>query len=170
RVADEVRDAMTRMSDRIDIISAERVRDELVKLMTGLRPRAGIELLVETGICERILPEFAALRDQQDEHNRHKDVYEHSLTVLDQAVELEKEYARRDAEAAAEAAATAAEEAADNGAGEDTPAVTAGPDDGGPPPPARVAGDGSADDAAPSTPPFTSPDFIVRFAALMHDV
>ena len=170
RVATEVRDAMTRMSDRIDIISAERVRDELVKLVTGLRPRAGIELLVETGICERILPEFAALRDQQDEHNRHKDVYEHSLTVLDQAVELEKEYARRDAEAAAEAAATAAEEAAENGAGEDTPAVTAGPEAGGPPPPARVAGDGSADDAAPSTPPFTSPDFIVRFAALMHDV
>ncbi|WP_019159586.1 CCA tRNA nucleotidyltransferase [Brevibacterium senegalense] len=134
RVADEVRDAMTRMSDRIDIISAERVRDELVKLITGLRPRAGIELLVETGICERILPEFAALRDQQDEHNRHKDVYEHSLTVLDQAVELEKEYARRDAEAAA------------------------------------GAGDGSADEAGPSTPPFTSPDFIVRFAALMHDV
>ena len=112
RVADEVRDAMTRMSDRIDIISAERVRDELVKLMTGLRPRAGIELLVETGICERILPEFAALRDQQDEHNRHKDVYEHSLTVLDQAVELEKEYARRDAEAAAEAGDGSADDAA----------------------------------------------------------
>ena len=133
RVADEVRDAMTRMSDRIDIISAERVRDELVKLMTGLRPRAGIELLVETGICERILPEFAALRDQQDEHNRHKDVYEHSLTVLDQAVELEAEYERRDAEAAAEA---------------------------------EVA----EDEAGPRTPAFTSPDFIVRFAALMHDV
>ena len=133
RVATEVRDAMTRMSDRIDIISAERVRDELVKLMTGLRPRAGIELLVETGICERILPEFAALRDQQDEHNRHKDVYEHSLTVLDQAVELEAEYERRDAEAAAEA---------------------------------EVA----EDEAGPRTPAFTSPDFIVRFAALMHDV
>ena len=153
RVATEVRDAMTRMSDRIDIISAERVRDELVKLVTGLRPRAGIELLVETGICERILPEFAALRDQQDEHNRHKDVYEHSLTVLDQAVELEAEYERRDAEAR-----------------QDTSAVTAGPEDGGPPPPARVAGDGSAVDAGPRTPAFTSPDFIVRFAALMHDV
>src|SRR5690606_25864969 len=129
-VAPEVRDAMTRMSERIDIISAERVRDELVKLITGVRPRAGIELLVETGVCERILPEFAALRDQQDEHHRHKDVYEHSLTVLDQAVELEAVYARRDAEAAEAAEA----------------------------------------DAGPSTPPFTSPDFIVRFAALMHDV
>src|SRR5699024_6036710 len=58
-VAAEVRDAMTRMSERIDIISAERVREELVKLITGKRPRAGIELLVDTGICERVLPEFA---------------------------------------------------------------------------------------------------------------
>ena len=166
-VAPEVRDAMTRMSERIDIISAERVRDELVKLITGVRPRAGIELLVETGICERILPEFAALRDQQDEHHRHKDVYEHSLTVLDQAVELEAVYARRDAEAAESAAAEAgsgdAEEADSEVAGSEavaSPAATEAP----------VATETTEAEAGPSTPSFTSPDFIVRFAALMHDV
>ncbi|MEO3751713.1 CCA tRNA nucleotidyltransferase [Streptomyces sp. B6B3] len=88
-VADEVQAAMTAMADRIDIVSAERVRDELNKLVLSDRPRRGITLLVETGLAERVLPEVPALRLERDEHHRHKDVYEHSLTVLEQAMALE---------------------------------------------------------------------------------
>jgi poly(A) polymerase len=111
-VAPEVAAAMTDMAERIEIISAERVRDELVKLINGKDPRAGIDLLVETGLAEYVLPEVAALKLEIDEHHRHKDVYQHSLTVLEQACELETD------------------------------------DDG----------------AVPG------PDFVLRFAALMHDV
>ncbi|WP_442914231.1 CCA tRNA nucleotidyltransferase [Kribbella sp. NBC_01245] len=81
--------AMTTMAERITIISAERVRDELVKLVCAPYPRIGLDLLVETGIAEHVLPELPALRLELDEHHRHKDVYQHSLTVLDQAIELE---------------------------------------------------------------------------------
>ena len=81
--------AMTAMADRIEIISAERVRDELVKLVCGPHPRLGLRLLVETGLAERVLPELPALALERDEHHRHKDVYEHTLTVLEQAMELE---------------------------------------------------------------------------------
>ncbi|BCT78313.1 CCA tRNA nucleotidyltransferase [Sinomonas cyclohexanicum] len=110
-VAPEVKKAMTDMADRIEIISAERVRDELVKLVNGAAPRAGIDLLVETGLAERVIPEIPALRLEADEHHRHKDVYQHSLTVLEQAIGLET-----------------------------------GPDG-----------------------PVPGPDFVLRFAALMHD-
>ena len=71
--------AMTAMADRIEIISAERVRDELVKLLCGPYPRLGLTLLVETGLAERVLPELPALALERDEHHRHKDVYEHTL-------------------------------------------------------------------------------------------
>jgi poly(A) polymerase len=81
--------AMTAMADRIAIVSAERVRDELVKLVTTSQPRKGLELLVETGLAERVLPELPALKLERDEHHRHKDVYEHTLTVLEQAIALE---------------------------------------------------------------------------------
>ncbi|OMH34196.1 CCA tRNA nucleotidyltransferase [Tersicoccus sp. Bi-70] len=111
-VDDDVQAAMAAMADRIDIVSAERVREELVRLIRGRDPRAGIDLLVSTGLADRILPEVSALRLETDEHHRHKDVYEHSLTVLEQAVELET-----------------------------------GPDG-----------------------PVPGPDFVLRFAALMHDV
>jgi len=109
-VAPEVVAAMTEMADRISIISAERVRDELVKLVTAPHPRRGLTLLVDTGLADRVLPELPALRLERDEHHRHKDVYEHTLTVLEQTMDLEK----------------------------------------------RLAGGG--------------PDFVARFAALMHDV
>lgn len=109
-VAPEVVEAMTAMAGRISIISAERVRDELVKLICAPYPRRGLALLVETGLADLVLPELPALRLEADEHHRHKDVYEHSLTVLDQAIDLES----------------------------------------------RLPGGG--------------PDFISRFAALMHDV
>ena len=82
--------AMTQMASRLEIVSAERIRDELCKLLLGEHPREGLNLLVETGIADIVLPELPALRMERDEHNRHKDVYEHSLTVLEQAIELEK--------------------------------------------------------------------------------
>ncbi len=110
----EVVEAMTAMSERISIISAERVRDELVKLVCAPYPRLGLTLLVETGLADRVLPELPALALERDEHHRHKDVYEHTLTVLEQSIDLEP----------------------------------------------RLAGDGEA----------PRPDFVARFAALMHDV
>lgn len=85
----EVVDAMRDMAERLDIISAERIRDEFTKLILAPRPRAGLTLLVETKLADRMLPELPALRLEIDEHHRHKDVYEHSLTVLEQAVDLE---------------------------------------------------------------------------------
>ena len=81
--------AMTAMASRIEIISAERVRDELVKLICAPYPRLGLSLLVETGLAELVLPELPALKLERDEHHRHKDVYEHTLTVLEQAIDLE---------------------------------------------------------------------------------
>ncbi|KNC19462.1 RNA nucleotidyltransferase [Arthrobacter sp. RIT-PI-e] len=88
-VAPEVSAAMTAMAERITIISAERVRDELVKLLRGPAPDAGIDLLVGTGLADHVLPEVAALRLETDGPPRHKDVYQHSLTVLRQACALE---------------------------------------------------------------------------------
>ncbi len=81
--------AMTAMADRISIISAERVRDELVKLVCAPYPRLGLSLLVSTGLAAHVLPELPALALERDEHHRHKDVYEHTLTVLEQAIDLE---------------------------------------------------------------------------------
>ena len=88
-VAPEVVAAMKDMASRISIISAERVRDELVKLICAPYPRRGLSLLVETGLAELVLPELTALRMERDEHNRHKDVYEHTLTVLEQSIDQE---------------------------------------------------------------------------------
>ena len=88
-VAPEVVTAMTEMADRIGIVSAERIRDELNKLILSDHPRKGLRLLVDTGLADRVLPELAALRLERDEHLRHKDVYEHTLTVLEQAIDLE---------------------------------------------------------------------------------
>jgi poly(A) polymerase len=109
-VTPDVVAAMRAMSERLSIISAERIRDELVKLVSSPLPRLGLTLLVETGLADQMLPELPALRLERDEHHRHKDVYEHTLTVLDQAIELEP----------------------------------------------RLTGGG--------------PDFVVRFAALVHDI
>ena len=103
--------AMADMAERIDVVSAERIRDELVKLVLSPAPRTGLQLLVDTGLCQRFLPELPALSLEIDEHHRHKDVYEHTLTVMEQAIDLE----------------TAHE-------------------------------------------PVMAPDFVLRFAALMHDV
>lgn len=108
----DVMSAMETMAHRLQIVSAERIRAELERLMIGAQPRRGLELMVHTGVADIVLPELSALRDTTDEHKRHKDVYEHTLTVVDQAIDLETD----------------------------------------------------ADGAVPG------PDFILRFAALMHDV
>ena len=81
--------AMHEMTERINIISAERVRDELIKLLLSNQPRKGIEILVATGLADLVLPEIPKLKLEIDEHHHHKDVYEHSLTVLEQAIALE---------------------------------------------------------------------------------
>ncbi|MEV6309660.1 CCA tRNA nucleotidyltransferase [Streptomyces sp. NPDC051840] len=90
-VAPDVVKAMTDMAGRIEIVSAERVREELNKLLLSDHPRKGLGLLVDTGLADRVLPELPALRLERDEHHRHKDVYEHSLTVLEQAIDLEQD-------------------------------------------------------------------------------
>ena len=81
--------AMRDMADRISIVSAERVREELVKLICAPYPRLGLTLLVDTGLAGHVLPELPILKLERDEHHRHKDVYEHTLTVLEQAIDLE---------------------------------------------------------------------------------
>ncbi|MDT0545508.1 MULTISPECIES: CCA tRNA nucleotidyltransferase [Streptomyces] len=90
-VAPEVVAAMKAMAGRIEIVSAERVREELNKLILAAHPVKGLRLLVDTGLADHVLPELPALRLERDEHHRHKDVYEHSLTVLEQAIALEKD-------------------------------------------------------------------------------
>ncbi|MEY3625000.1 MAG: hypothetical protein RL696_381, partial [Actinomycetota bacterium] len=80
------------MADRIEIISNERVRDELTKLLLSSDPRPGLEALVDSGIAQRVLPELPALRLELDEHHHHKDVYQHTLTVVMQAIDYEKDY------------------------------------------------------------------------------
>ncbi|PXY31652.1 CCA tRNA nucleotidyltransferase [Prauserella muralis] len=81
--------AMTDMAGELARITAERVQTELSKLVLGVAPRRGIELMVDTGLAEHVLPEVPGMRLAIDEHHQHKDVYQHSLTVLEQAIELE---------------------------------------------------------------------------------
>lgn len=85
-------EAMQAMAGRIEIISAERIQVELTKLMLGKHPRAGLEALVDSGLAAFILPELPALKLETDEHHHHKDVYEHTLTVVEQAIDYEKDY------------------------------------------------------------------------------
>lgn len=87
--AGRVVDAMTEMSAELSRITPERVQAELSKLITGAAPRAGVELMVRTGLADQVLPEVPGMRLAIDEHHQHKDVYQHSLTVLDQAIDLE---------------------------------------------------------------------------------
>jgi poly(A) polymerase len=91
RVAPEVVAAMRDMAGRLEIISVERINDELSKLLCAAQPRAGLELLVATGLADQVLPELPALRLEIDEHHQHKDVYEHTLQVLERAIALEQD-------------------------------------------------------------------------------
>ncbi|MDO5746668.1 MAG: CCA tRNA nucleotidyltransferase [Actinomycetaceae bacterium] len=111
-VSERVLTAIDQMKERLSIVSLERIQQEFYRLIIGMYPRRGIEMLVYTGLCDLVLPELSALQQTVDEHRRHKDVYEHTLTVLDQAIALETD------------------------------------DDG----------------------PVPRPDFILRFAAIMHDI
>ncbi|MBP6043585.1 MAG: CCA tRNA nucleotidyltransferase [Rhodoluna sp.] len=85
-------DAMQSMASRIEIISAERIQAEFVKLMLGKNPRLGLETLVDSGLAALVLPELPALKLEVDEHHHHKDVFEHTLTVVEQAIGYEKDY------------------------------------------------------------------------------
>jgi poly(A) polymerase len=88
-VASEVQRAMHEMAQELARITPERVQAELTKLLLGAAPRRGIELLVTTGLADVVLPEVSALRMAADEHGQHKDVYAHTLQVLEQAIDLE---------------------------------------------------------------------------------
>jgi len=88
-VADRVREAIVEMAPQLARITVERVAVELDKMLLGADPVAGIELMVQTGMGDVVVPEVGGMRMAIDEHHQHKDVYQHSLTVLRQAVELE---------------------------------------------------------------------------------
>jgi poly(A) polymerase len=88
-VAPRVLDAMSAMAGELTRITAERVQVEVSKLLTGAHPRAGVELMVEAKLADVVLPELPAMKLEIDEHHQHKDVFHHSLVVLDQAIDLE---------------------------------------------------------------------------------
>ncbi|OBK77409.1 CCA tRNA nucleotidyltransferase [Mycobacterium sp. 1274761.0] len=90
-VAPRVSEAMAAMAGQLERITAERVAAELDKLILGDDPVAGIDLMVASGLGDVVLPEVGAMRMAIDEHHQHKDVYQHSLTVLRQAIALEDE-------------------------------------------------------------------------------
>lgn len=90
RIHPETAAAITTLAPRIADISAERVREELTRLLATDSPRAGLEVLVDSGIADLVLPELPALRLESDEHAHHKDVYQHTLTVVEQAIGEEK--------------------------------------------------------------------------------
>ena len=88
-VAPRVLEAMAAMSGQLTRITAERVQVEVSKLLTGAHPRAGVELMVEAKLADVVLPELPAMKLEIDEHHQHKDVFHHSLVVLEQAIDLE---------------------------------------------------------------------------------
>jgi poly(A) polymerase len=81
-VADEVRDAIQAMRERMSIVSAERIRDELSKLLVGKDAARGLDLMVTTGLADLVLPELPALAMEQDPVHRHKDVLRHTFAVV----------------------------------------------------------------------------------------
>ncbi len=89
RVEEATAEAIAELRETLKIVSPERIQSELVRLMQTDDPVRGIRVLVDTGLIDEFLPEITELRLEVDEHHHHKDVYEHSLTVLSQAIELE---------------------------------------------------------------------------------
>jgi len=79
----ELVDAVRNMRDRLGIVSAERIRDELDKLIVVDSPTAGLWFLVETGLADLFLPELPAMRLENDPIHRHKDVLTHTLAVIE---------------------------------------------------------------------------------------
>jgi poly(A) polymerase len=90
-LAPDVDAALREMASELGRITVERVQVELTKLLLGAAPRRGIEVLVDTGLADVVVPEIPALRMAADEHGQHKDVYAHTLQVLEQAIDLEDE-------------------------------------------------------------------------------
>jgi poly(A) polymerase len=88
----ETFDAMCTMASTIEIVSAERIQVELTKLLLGANPRLGLTALADSGLAALVLPELPALKLEIDEHHHHKDVYEHTLRVVEQAIDLERDY------------------------------------------------------------------------------
>jgi poly(A) polymerase len=88
-VDEAVISAMSRMAADLDRITAERIRDEFTKLLCAADPITGLRLLVDTGLADRFLPEVSGLKLEIDEHAQHKDVYEHTLIVVQNAIRLE---------------------------------------------------------------------------------
>jgi poly(A) polymerase len=78
----ELTDAVARLGDRLEIVSAERIRDELDKLLVVDDPSAGLWFLVDTGLIDLFLPELPAMRLEQDPIHRHKDVLAHTIAVV----------------------------------------------------------------------------------------
>ncbi len=81
--SDELLAAVTEMADRLDIVSAERIRDELDKLIVVDHPSPGLWFLIETGLADQFLPELPKMRLEHDPIHRHKDVLTHSLAVVE---------------------------------------------------------------------------------------
>ena len=79
----ELVDAVKNMKERLSIVSAERVRDELDKLIVVDSPTSGLWFLVETGLADQFLPELPAMRLENDPIHRHKDVLTHTLAVIE---------------------------------------------------------------------------------------
>ncbi|MCO8275264.1 CCA tRNA nucleotidyltransferase [Actinoplanes sp. TRM 88003] len=88
-VDQKVISAMRDMAADLGRITAERIRDEFTKLMNGADPITGLRLLVDTGLGDQFIPEVAGLKLEIDEHAQHKDVYEHTLIVVQNAIRLE---------------------------------------------------------------------------------
>jgi poly(A) polymerase len=81
--ASRIVDAIRGMRERLRIVSAERIREELDKLLLGDEPGKGLALLVDTGLSDEFLPELSALRMEQDPVQRHKDVLRHTFAVVE---------------------------------------------------------------------------------------
>ncbi|WP_110587922.1 CCA tRNA nucleotidyltransferase [Microbacterium suaedae] len=90
-IAPETREAIEDLRGTLEIVSAERIQSELSRTMCEKDPVRGVRAMVETGLSDEFLPELSGLKLEVDEHHHHKDVYEHSLTVLQQAIDLEHE-------------------------------------------------------------------------------
>lgn len=90
-IAPETREAVAALTGTLEIVSAERIQAEFTRTMQAADPVRGVRAMVDTGLADEFLPEISAMRLEVDEHHHHKDVYEHSLTVLQQAIDLEQE-------------------------------------------------------------------------------
>ncbi|NHI15858.1 CCA tRNA nucleotidyltransferase [Microbacterium excoecariae] len=85
------RQALEELTGTLSIVSAERIQAELSRTLAETDPVRGVRVMVDTGLSGEFLPELGDMRLEVDEHHHHKDVYEHSLTVLQQAIDLERE-------------------------------------------------------------------------------